>query len=301
MPLDAVNERGSLRFEIDKRNSLRNSAANVAKLRTLWLDRTRINDLAIGPGDPGDFDRGAWHVACHLLGAAGVCKAPDGRFRWLEVSHNSTRDRYFASVTWQNGRGTLSFPVDSAEGRQAMAGTEVLGFVEGNSTGRTSARNVTDSPFPFNLWRRQDFDQPVDSESDGGRVWEHWCTLRDIRETSELAMSVLSAFMALAATLGDHFAATVARGRSEYSHPVQLCAMIDAGLISEEAATIDIAPIPIPDIAEAAFAAADPGLALEACSLLEWTASPTYFMFKRRINSWVDAGRVEAELKRFRG
>src|SRR5262249_54511318 len=155
--------------------------------------------------DPGDFLYGAWHSSCHLAGAGGVRQANDGRLLWLEISHRPARDEYFASISWSCASGAQTVPIDSAEGLELLDGSELFGFVEGNSTGRTSARNVNDAPTMFNLWRRQDFDQPVTSASWGGKVWEHWCTLRDIRATSRLGTSVLSAYISLVAAMGDGF------------------------------------------------------------------------------------------------
>ena len=219
---DAPTTRGSLGFQITETGDLQNTATNVRLLRQLWADRTLITGDDLGPGDPGDFDYGAWHSSCHLLGAGGARRAADGRVLWLEVSHVRTRDEYFASVTVREAAGVRTVPLDSADGRVLLDGSTVLGFVEGNSTGRTSARQVFDPPDRFNLWRRQDFDQPVTSPLEGGKVWEHWCTLRDLRATNRLGLSVITAYVSLVAALGDQFPAAVARGRREYGHPQQL-------------------------------------------------------------------------------
>jgi hypothetical protein len=192
------------------------------------------------------------------------------------------------------------FPIDSAEGRELLDGSNLLGFVEGNSTGRTSARSRTDSPTAFNLLRRQDFDQSIGSADDGGKVWEHWCTLRDVEENAEMGTSVLTAYISLLAALGDIFPATIARGRSEHAHPIQLCAMIDAGVTTEAAATFDIAPIALPEALACEMLTANPVKCCLACENLEWSTTPRYFMYKRRIGSWLNAEGVAAALRKFR-
>jgi hypothetical protein len=295
-----IRFRGDFRFQTTAEGTLLNSATNVEALRRLWMDRQWIHGEDIGPGDPGDFEYGAWHVACHLVGAAGVRRASDGRILWLEISHTGANDEYFASLTWKSAQRTLTLPLDSAEGRELLADSELLGFVEGNSTGRTSARGVFDPPTVFNLWRRQDFDQPVASEADGGKVWEHWCTLRDIRETSRLGTSVLTSYISLVAALGDRFPTVVARGRRDYGHPRQLCAMILAGFVSEQAATWETEPVVIPAAAEAELCSADPGRALGACDTIDWSDPPHYYMFKRRIDRWSKPDAVYRDLEEFR-
>ena len=298
MPDDAPPTRGSLGFLVSD-GDLLNAAANVLLLRQLWLDRALINGDALGPGDPGDFDHGAWHSSCHLLGAGGVRRAADGRPLWLEVSHPGVRDEYYASVTVRDKAGPRTVPLDSADGRSLVAGSALLGFVEGTSTGRTSARHVFDPPDRFNLWRRQDFDQPVTSELEGGKVWEHWCTLRDLRPPNRLGLSVLTAYVSLVAALGDRFAATVARGRRDYGHPTQLAAMVHAGFVGPEAAAWDVTPVAIPAAAEKLLLEADPARSLEAAEQLDWSKGPRYFMFARKLNSWSPAKAVKADLKAF--
>lgn len=258
--------RGNYEFDVDENGNLKNSAYNLEQLRKLWLDRDNIDGGDIGPGDPGDFDNGAWHVACHLLGGGGVRKLANGKLAWLQVSYNSATDRYFASATVRQDKATRIVLLDSAEGRTLLADSKLLGFVEGTSVGRVSARYVSDPPSLFNLWRRQDFDQPPGSTQDGGRVWEHWCTLRDIRPAHAIGTSVLTAYVSLVAALGDLFIPCVARGRREYGHPVQLRAMVRAGLVGRASATWDGKPSPISKEAEKLFLEADEAAALEAAS-----------------------------------
>jgi hypothetical protein len=289
-------ERGTYKFEVSDSGDLLNEAANVDRLRKLWLDRRLIKGDDIGPGDPGDFDHGAWHVACHLAGACGVRKRADGGLAWLQISHDDRADRYFTSVTVQEGGNARTVPTDSAEGRILLRQSRLLGFVEGTSKGRVSARFANDPPDLFNLWRRQDFDQPVGSEEDGGRVWEHWCTERDIRATHVIGTSVLTAFIALVAALGDLFIPTVARGRKEYGHPAQLREMIRAGLVDRKSALWDGTPIPISPNAEAVLEEADPATSLKAATSFDWSNPPRYHMFKRKIAGWNTAADVKKNL-----
>jgi hypothetical protein len=299
MPDDAPATRGSLQFQVTPAGDLQNTATNVRLLSQLWADRTLIHGDDLGPGDPGDFDHGAWHSSCHVLGAGGVRRAADGRLLWLEVAHARHRDEYYAAVTVREVSTARTVPIDSAEGRVLLDKSALLGFVEGNSTGRTSARNVFDAPDRFNLWRRQDFDQPVDSPLEGGKVWEHWCTLRDLRPPNRLGLSAVTAYVTLVAALGDKFCATVARGRRDYGHPQQLCALVHAGFVGKDSATWDVAPVAIPAAVEPLFLEADPEHSLAAAEQLDWANPPKYFMFGRRIKSWSPAKMVRADLKNF--
>lgn len=283
-----VQKRGSCGFEVGPDGVFVNNAANVERLRQLWLDRSVIDGDLLGPGDPGDFDHGAWHVSCHLVAAAGVRRSGDGRLLWLEISHDAARDRYCASVTRMHGSEPRTLPLDSTDGAEVVAGSTLLGFVEGNSTGRISARGVVDSDDAFNGNPRQEYNKPPDSPEEGGKVWEHWCTLRDIRPSAAIGSSVVAAYVALLSALGDAFAATVARGRREYHHPEQLGAMVRAGLISREAAQADVTPTTIPTVAQHPLCLGDAGISLRHCDTLDWHRPPHYYMFARKIDSWVD-------------
>jgi len=299
VPDEAPTNRGSLQFQITPTGDLANSAVNVRLLTQLWADRTQIRGDDLGPGDPGDFDHGAWHSSCHLLGAGGARRAADGRILWLEVSHARLRDEYFASLTVRQSGKPVTIPLDSAEGRSLVEPSSLLGFVEGNSTGRASARNVFDAPDRFNLWRRQDFDQPIASQLEGGKVWEHWCTLRDLRPHNRVGLSAINAYVSLVAALGDRFCAAVARGRREYGHPEQLCALVRAGFVGKDAATWNATPAPIPASIESLFLEAEPERALEAVEQLSWEKPPRYYMFARKLKSWSTAAQVKADLKKF--
>jgi hypothetical protein len=291
--------RGTFEFEVTASGDLSNSATNVETLRRLWLHHALITGDDLGPGDRGDFDQGAWHVACHLAGAGGVRRSPQGALLWLEISHRLPADEYFASVTTKVGGHPVTTPIDTADGRRLLRASTLLGFVEGNSLGRTSARGMNDAPTLFNLWRRQDFDQEPEHAVDGGKVWEHWCTLRDIRPSARLGTSVLSAYVSLVAALGDRFPAAVARGRTDYGHPRQLAAMVQAGFIAKESALWNTKPLPIPAPAEALLNEASPAACLEAVEVMPWGKQPRYYMFRRKIKSWCTLPRVRKELKDF--
>jgi hypothetical protein len=297
--------RGAFQFDTSDDGDVDNSSANVEALRRLWLHRTLVVDPDIGPGDRGDFALGAWHVSCHLAGAGGARRCAGGELAWLEISHDAARDDYFASLTTRVSGSVQTVRLDSAEGRGLLAGSELLGFVEGNSTGRISARGPQDPPNLFNTWRRQDFDRPVPAANekdpaDGGKVWEHWCTLRDIRPESRIGTGVLSAYVSLVSALGDHFAALVARGRRDYGHPVQLAAMVYAGFIGEGSAKWAGTPSPLPKEAADLLLEASPAAAWKAVTTLDWSSPLRYYMYQRRIGHWSKAADVAKDLKAFK-
>jgi hypothetical protein len=291
-------KRGTFQFEVTANGTLLDSARNVELIRKLWLDRSMIQGYYLGPGDAGDFDYGAWHVACHLAAAGGVMESAQQRPLWLEISHNPIADDYYASVSVRSTdtETPQTYRLNSAEGRHLVDGATLLGFVEGNSSGRISARGANDSPGLFNLWRRQDFDQPVGSTVDGGKAWEHWCTLRDSRPTSKIATSVLTAYVSLVSVLGDKFAPTVARGRRDYGHPDQLRGLVVAGFTAKTSALWDVKPTAIPAAAERLLLEAEPGRSREAAEKLDWSKPPRYYMFSRRIGSWSSTDAVKQDL-----
>ncbi len=253
----------------------------------------------LGPGDPGDFDNGAWHVACHLVAAAGVRRTPDSHLLWLELSHDPGPDEYYVSVTTEVGNQVKTFRLDSTGGKSLLRGSKLLGFVEGNSLGHISAHGVRDSGNLFLGYKRQEYDQPINSPEDGGKVWEHWCTVRDIRPSNHVGTSVLRSYVTLVSALGDLFVSTVARGRRDYGHPKQLCAMIRAGLTSEASALWDTFPLPIPIPTERLLLESRPQDSLAAVKRLTWDDSPRYYMFQRRILSWGPAAAVKKDLQSF--
>ncbi|HEY3251141.1 MAG TPA: hypothetical protein VGK25_08480 [Ignavibacteria bacterium] len=289
--------RGSHKFEVNHDGHVVNSPENLEKLRKLFLDRKIINGKKLGPGDPGDFDFGAWHVLCHLAAGCAVFRNTD-KYLWVEISHVPLIDVYTATVNVETEKEPVSaFPLLSEEGSALLNKAELLGFVEGSSLGHVSARDSNDLKGKFNKWTRQEFDMDVKSKKDGGRVWEHWCTVRDITPNASVGLSVLKAYLTMVSVSGGRLVSIVARGRRKYSHPEQLAALVKAGFISPEDATIDITPKPISRKAELLIYSAEPKKCLQAARMLKWDEhNISYFMFARRIKDWNTTNRVRNEL-----
>lgn len=268
--------RGS--FEVRADGALIPSDANVSALRELWASRPDGMDVGPGVGAAG-----AWHVACHLVAAGCVRRGADGQPLWMEISHVSADDTYAATLTSGSDRTTIA--LHSAEAQQLLANSALLGFVEGTSEGHITARGVQDAPGRFEGWMRQNFDQQPGSQEPGGRVWEHWCTTRDLVPDSNASVSLLTAYLQLCGAAGDLFAPTVARGRTAYGHPSQLSEMVRAGFCTRESASWRTMPQPIRRDSELLLQEATATASSQAVRRLEWSDDgPTYYMYQRRIN-----------------
>lgn len=286
---------GSYDFEIDGNGAVVDSAANLEKLRNLFRDDAII-DGNWGPGNYGDFDNGSWHILCHLAGGSGVLNTRSGR-AWCGITHVPANDTYRATITYRRNGSATTVPLGESEGAALASGAQCLGFIEGSSVGHIAARGVNDGPNAFNGWPRQSFDKDVSSDEDGGTVWEHWSTTRDIRPSSAIGTSVLKAYLTLVSRLTGRFVAAVARGRREHGHPRQLVALVKAGLLTPDEATWDATPDAIPRGAQDLLYEARPADALAATESLPFgPGGQRYFMFQRRIRRWSKTGDVRRDL-----
>jgi hypothetical protein len=279
--------RGTYNFTVGESGDLTRVPENVALLQRLWLDGD-IVDGQLGPGVTAGGN-GGWHSACHLVAAGGVMRKPDNRILWLELSHASSSDSYFASVSVRSESGIQTYPVASEQGRPLVEDATLLGFVEGTSEGHISARGVNDPAERFEGWRRQDYDQSPGTTPPGGRVWEHWCTTRDISDAQPIGKSVVEGYIILASAIGGKFAPVVARGRRDYGHPRQLGAMVESGLTSPASARPFLTPMRMPRSVELVLHEATPEAGLRAAEQLTWSAELRYFMFSRKIDRWNSA------------
>lgn len=287
--------RGAYGFEIGPEGTLLDDNANLERLRRLFRDGAIIAEQW-GPGDPGDFDHGAWHVLCHLAGASAVIAHPGG-LAWCGITHVPVSDTYEASIAFDDAAGVLTLPVRAAVASGRLAGATITAYVEGTSQGHIAARGIADPPGAFNGWPRQMFDKGVASPDDGGTVWEHWSTTRDLRPQSVIGHSVLAAWLELVALLGGRFIAAVARGRREHSHPEQLVAMVRAGVLTAAEATWDVTPQSVPPAVQDLLYEARPADSIAAVRGLPPSgADPCYFMFSRRIDRWSSASQVKSDL-----
>jgi hypothetical protein len=209
-------------------------------------------------------------------------------------------DIYTATVTVSAEKEPVrTFPLLSEEGAMLIENAELLGFIEGSSLGHISARDSEDKPGKFNKWTRQEFDMNAKSAKDGGRVWEHWCTVRDLTPNASVGLSVLKSYLAMVSLCGGRYVSVVARGRKQYHHPEQLCALVKYGFISVDDALINITPKPIPAKAELLIYSADPAKCVKAAEMLPWDEHDiSYFMFSRRIKKWNTTNKVKNDLTR---
>lgn len=293
--------RGTYSFEVSNDGGVKDSPGNLELLRRLFLDGNIIRNR-YGPGRPGDFDNGGWHVTCHLVAGGAVLRSQSGDLVWEAVTHDDGRKLYQATVTKAVlESGVTTVPLDSQKGRDILEDATLLGYVEGTSQGHISARDADDPSDAFNGWPRQKYDHSTVNPVAGGTVWEHWCTLRDIRSSAPIGTSVLSAYLTLVSQLGGQFVATVARGRRSYSHPIHICAMIKSGFITKEDALWDTMPEEIPGGAQRRFYKAEPEKSLEAAGRLSWPSggSRRYHMFERRIGEWSKASDVRRDIEQF--
>lgn len=293
--------RGTYNFEIDNTGKLVNNNANLDRLMSLFRDSEIIKGNW-GPGDPGDFDYGSWHILCHLAAGAGVFRNEKG-FLWVSLAHASDKDEHIATVSVkENDNNIRTISLSSPEGTGLIASSKLLGYVEGSSQGHIWAINIHDLPTAFNNSCRQDYNCDIDSTNDGGPVWELWCTTRDIRQSCVVGCSVISAYLTIVNALGGKFVASLARGRRDHEHPRQLCALVKAGFISREEALWDTMPRPIIPDAERLLKEARPEASLKAVEKLQWDTSGNiyYYMFPRKINSWSKPSDVENNLNTFR-
>ena len=278
--------RGTYNFEVNDSGDILYTKNNIELLQKFWLNREIINTEELGPGDPGDFDFGAWHIACHLVAACGVRKTNNGNFIWLEISYNPITKLYEPTLTIRENNLVNTIVLTSPQAKEYMKNSELVGFVEGTSEGRISVSGVMDSKELFNKNPRQDYDQEPGSPKEGGKVWEHWCTTRDIRSTSRIGIAVLDAYIVLVSASGKDFVPTVARGRTDYYHPTQLKAMVKTGFVSPESVQLNIKPSSIPKEASLLFQEATPESSMIAVEKLDWSNPLKYYMFSRRINKW---------------
>jgi hypothetical protein len=295
-----MRDGGTYGFDLQQNGNLVDSPGNLERLRGLFRDGKIIGEK-FGPGEPGDFANGSWHILCHLAAGAGVLTR-GGSPLWVGITHKGFADEYEATVSYRVGNGIRAVRLDSAAGQDVLRVSAGLGFVEGSSCGHVLARGVKDSATAFNGWRRQDFDRRVKSREPGGTVWEHWCTTRDLRPSNKTTDSLLRAYLTSVAALGGLFVAAVARGRRSHEHPLQLCALVKAGFLSEAEATWDITPLPIPEAIQKVLYEARPADYVAAAEKLQWPEGekPCYFMFKRGIGFWSPAASVKQDLASFK-
>lgn len=291
--------RGLYGFEIQPNGNLADTDANFELIRRLFRDGSIIQGR-YGPGNPGDFDFGSWHILCHLAGGSAVLEL-DGRKAWVGILHKGFPDAYEARLVFGDGNNVSILGLKTEAGKVKGAQGSLLGFIEGSSAGHVLARGIRDPRGTYNGWLRQDFDKNVWSRKEGGTVWEHWCTTRDLRQTNVPGDSLLRSYLTLASALGGRFIAAVARGRRSHEHPLQLCALVKAGLLTADEAAWEGTPLPIPGKIQRRLYEARPAEYLNAAEGLDWPrgTSPSYFMFKRCLQFWSPSSAVRDDLAAF--
>ena len=157
--------RGTLGFDINTAGNVCDYAANLERLWTLFRDGSSIENHW-GPGDPGDFDHGSWHILCHLAAGGALLQTARGH-AWLAMAWDGAREIYIATVSFETDGAVEHLPVTSSQGRALLAGARPLAFVEGTSQGHVTARGVQDPADAFNGNPRQEYDRDVTDPGEG--------------------------------------------------------------------------------------------------------------------------------------
>jgi hypothetical protein len=281
--------RGEFAFDTDARGRLADTPENLERTRKMFRDW----GLILYHGGPGtkEGDNGSWHVLCHLAGAAALFADGQGRPGWAGITYDDAEGAYRATFSFEDGKGVRTLPLSSSDARATLGRFAPRGYVEGASRGHILDRKAKDPGDSRLVDRRQDYDRSVNSDQDGGPVWEHWCTSRDIVKPKSLGSGLLAAYHTLVSSVGGRLAATVARGRfePEYSHLLQLRGMVRAGFVSAEDVSWDVTPVKIPSAAEKLLYEARPAEFLKAVKLLLKSSGKddTYHMYSRKIASFV--------------
>src|SRR3989338_2116955 len=251
------------------------------------------------PAQPGSFsytrpkENGSWHVLCHLAGASALFQSSEKLPGWAGITYDEPSNSYVATFSYYEGKKARTAALNSDEARRVMTGYVLRGYVEGASQGHILNRKANDPGDPQKVDRRQDYDQPATSAKDGGQVWEHWVTTRDIAAPNALGAGLLRSYLRLVALLGGRYCGTVARGRFDqaYGHVIQLCAMAKAGFIAPQDALWDVEPVTIPQEVQTVLYEANPESFFQGASLLleAAQAQESYYMYKRKIANFVSA------------
>lgn len=280
---------GEYGFEVDGRGHLTDTEENFDRARKMFLDWS----LILWHGGPGtvEGDGGSWHVLCHLAGAAGVFQDEEGRPGWAGITFDAASNAYVATFSFDEGNRVETLPIASEKANRAMTRFTCQGYIEGASRGHILDRNARDAGDRNRVDRRQDYDMPIGSNDNGGPVWEHWCTSRDIVSPKSLGSGMLREYLRLVSVLGGRFPGVVARGRiePEYSHLMHLRGMVRAGFLTLADVQWDTTPLKISSAAEKSLNEARPADFVKAArtTLKESGKGPRYHMFSRRIASFV--------------
>jgi len=299
---DIAGMRGEYGFTIDSQEHLLCNEDNYQKAQRMFLDWNIINGQG-GPGtDPND--KGSWHILCHLAGASALFESPKKLPGWVGITYNEVGNSYAATFSYYQGEKVRIAALDSDEARKAMASYVLRGYIEGASRGHILNRKANDPGDSTKVDRRQDYDQQVDSTKDGGPVWEHWTTTRDILTVDSLGTSLLMSYLRLVALLGGRYCGTVARGRfdREYCHVIQLCSLVEAGFIAPQDALWEVEPVTIPQEVQVVFHEANPEAFLQGATMLLdiAKAQENYYMYERRIDNFVAASSLTTIARTFR-
>ena len=138
--------RGLYGFEIQPNGNPADTDANLELLRKLFRDGTIIQGK-FGPGNPGDFDIGSWHILCHLAGGSAVLDL-GGQKLWAGITHKGFPDAYEASLVSRDGGGLSVLNLKSDAGKAKIASSSRK-FASGVGFSNGCAALALKKPPPF--------------------------------------------------------------------------------------------------------------------------------------------------------